>query len=59
MFTALPNKPDESYTATGDGAAGHTYVDIKEASAGVDVTLAVVNMYVGQEHAIESCYSGC
>ncbi len=59
QFTAMSTKPDFDYTTTTDGAAGHTYVEVKEASAGIDFTLAVVNQTLGHEHAIESCYSGC
>ncbi len=58
-FTGMSSKPDLSYTATGDGAAGHTYVEVKETSAGFDVTLEVLNMNVGKHNAIESCFSGC
>jgi len=60
QFTAMSTKPDSSYTTSSHGAAaGHSYYEVKDPSISLDITLQVANQFVGAEHAIENCYSGC
>jgi hypothetical protein len=60
QFTGMSAKPDSSYTTSSHGAAsGHSYYEVKDPSISLDITLQLANQFVGSEHAIESCYSGC
>jgi len=54
QFQAMTQKPGPDFTATGDGAMGHTYVEIKDPDdASIDITLEVSNQQVGHAGAIE------
>ena len=62
QFLAMSNKPDASYTVgpnPGGSSAGHQHIEVKEPSLSIDFDLAVVNMYLGQHHAIDACDMGC
>ncbi|HEY2790772.1 MAG TPA: hypothetical protein VGJ28_00350 [Micromonosporaceae bacterium] len=58
---ALSPRPEPGgYTVTdAGGAAGHSYMEVKDATVSFDVTLQVVNQNLGHHNAIESCYAGC
>jgi hypothetical protein len=56
----LPTKPDMGYTVgTPDGTAGHTHIEVTEASASFDVTFRLVDQTLGSANAIQGCDSGC
>ncbi len=59
QFAGLAHKPDLNYTTSSQGAAGTTYVEIKETSIPFDVTIAVTNQTLGHQHAISACQMGC
>jgi hypothetical protein len=62
QFTSKSSKPDFSYTvaaAPGGGAAGSQYIEAKEADPAFDVTLQLISQFLGHEHAIAACQSGC
>ncbi|HEU0239652.1 MAG TPA: hypothetical protein VFR11_10295 [Micromonosporaceae bacterium] len=59
-FMGLASKPDSSYTVgTPDGTAGHTHIEVTEASVSFDVIFRLANQNLGQANAIEGCDSGC
>jgi hypothetical protein len=62
QFNAITARPDLSYTvaeAPGGAAAGSQYFDVTETDPSFHVTIQVTSQFLGHEHAIASCQSGC
>ncbi|HEY1488284.1 MAG TPA: hypothetical protein VGF84_19405 [Micromonosporaceae bacterium] len=61
QIQGLSTQPEPGYFTVTDtgGAAGHSYVEVKDATVSFDITLQLVNANVGHHNAIESCYAGC
>jgi hypothetical protein len=60
-FTSMTT-PDASYTigeAPGGNAAGHTYLEIKDATSSLDVVIVVATPVLGGPGAIEDCNPSC
>ena len=60
-FTSMTT-PDASYTigeAPGGNAAGHTYLEIKDAASSLDVIIVVATPTLGGPGAIEGCNPSC
>ena len=60
-FTALTT-PDSSYTvgeAPGGNAAGHSYLEIKDAASSLDVVIVIANPVLGSAGALEDCNPTC
>jgi hypothetical protein len=52
--------PDFSYTlGSPDSGAGHTHVEVSEASVSLDTALSMVLSTLGHAHAIDGCTPGC
>ncbi|HEY7176330.1 MAG TPA: hypothetical protein VH442_15550 [Micromonosporaceae bacterium] len=59
-FVGLASKPDSGYAlGAAEGTAGHTHIEVTEASVSFDVTFRLANQTLGQAGAIEGCDSGC
>jgi hypothetical protein len=62
QFNAISARPDSSYTVSenpGGGAAGSQYFDVKETDPAFAVTIQVTSQFLGHEHAIAGCQTGC
>jgi hypothetical protein len=61
QIQGLSPQPEPDYFTVTDtgGAAGHSYVEVKDTTVSFDITLQVVNQNLGHHYAIESCYAGC
>jgi hypothetical protein len=60
-FSSLTT-PDSSYTigaAPGGNAAGHTYLEVKDAASALDAVIVIANPGLGAAGAIEGCQPSC